>query len=266
MKCLDNMYSSIKYTFLLIITVFSLVSCKYSKASSKNIESSKDLESYREKINSSEVRSEERGQLAKLSQIETDQLLSFESTTPNLKIDSLGVLVPAYIPEGFSVSSFEAADTAYYQSSESGGLYTYYAIDYESKGEKTCFSIVHYAYDGDFGDGPSGFENLKNIHIPSLDIKADIGYTSFDRDGEYKIITTKMSGNGPQFYIFTSPSQLADNCQKNISITEFVKILKSLQYLDPEIEDALDVSGTGYLIDSGPYYNPYTGETKLNLE
>lgn len=200
-----------------------------------------------------------RGQLAKLSPEQIQQLFELESVSLRQKIEGLGTIVPAYIPEDFSVYDFHAADKTYHQNSTDGGSYTYYSIRYQSFDQKSCFSISHAANDGDFGDGPVGVETIEDINVPSLSINADIGYITFDQEASSQSIVVNMQGEGLQFYTLISPTldetSLA-NCNSNISLNEFIKIVESLQHLDSSLTRKLAVRNN--VVKGGPYYNPFS--------
>ncbi|MEL7005620.1 MAG: hypothetical protein AAFN93_23255 [Bacteroidota bacterium] len=172
---------------------------------------------------------ESRGKLAKLLPNQVEQLLSSESKSPNLGIERQPIVIPAYIPPGFEVSSLKisAHDEQY--------LYNFYKIKYQNK-DNSCFLIQDYALDGPVGEGPAVVDEIEGIQIPALNVLVNLGYSGFSRASSYDFTIVSFTGIGGHEYEFLSPS-LSENSSPDctgIPIKESIKIVESLQYLDPK--------------------------------
>lgn len=181
---------------------------------------------------------DQRGQLAKLSPEQVRKLLEAESTSPNLKVERQAVIVPGYVPEGFEVSNLVVSESGEYD------VYTYYDIVY-SNPSKACFTVRQQAFDGPTGEGFFEAEDIEGVEVSNLGISVDIGYATFWRDASSKFMIVDLSGHdehrGANYAIFSPVDDVEAGCDSGPETTEFVKMIQSLQYLDPNESRTLKV-------------------------
>ncbi len=174
---------------------------------------------------------EARGKTAKLSSEQTKELLNAELETPKFKRKLQAVVVPSYIPPGFEVEYFKTSSflegTDYF--------YEYYYIVYKSSSTDACFFVSASALDTEgAGAGPTEVEEIEKVKVEKLGIEIDMGLIGFDQSGDQGFSITTLGGQGEfesSDYAFGSPDR--ELCSQIISAGEMVKILESLQYLDP---------------------------------
>lgn len=170
---------------------------------------------------------------AKLNQKQVEQLLSMPQIKLRKLIDdseeiikfTLGVLVPTYLPDGFSIDEFNVSDNSYY-------------IFYQNSNNQ-CFVLEGFPVPA-IGDEPTGFDTVE-VQSPILG-RVALEYTDTDWiDG-----SSYVGNPGPYFtngnfhaYTFKSPgSRLFDSPKyeqkcNSISVQEAVKVVESLRYLNP---------------------------------
>jgi serine/threonine-protein kinase len=185
------------------------------------------------------------GKAAQLTPNQVKQLRSIIFQDLLGKKHQIEAIVPAYIPSGFKLKSFEVFDI---NSEHSVG----YEIIYRNA-SNSCFSIHSYSHGSGAGP-PIVTKNLKEVNSPALG-KVIIGYTDFDKTYNYPYIAANLShspltsdsrdfGSSRWGYSFRSPHNLADAVPvcNTISLVEAVKIVESLSYLYPDVLRNLDFS------------------------
>jgi hypothetical protein len=161
----------------------------------------------------------ELGDLAKLNEAQVQELLSMNRN--NYRKITFKPIVPAYVPEGYEIAEF---------SLDEGRGGPEYNILYTDD-NNFCFEI--YGNSGGWGDGPRDYQPVEAIS-PALG-KVILEYTDNHRDrSQSEINFAGKHGllGGQQAYWFISPSLNNQSCG-SISIQEAVKIVESLQYLNP---------------------------------
>ena len=134
-------------------------------------------------------------------------------------------VLPTYLPPGFNVSHF---GTKYNE--KLGGRYE---IVY-CNSSKFCF-LIGGGIPEPMGDEPISYETIKDISSLALG-KVDLGYANYDRTNNKPHIG--FTGSLDKFikdnndYIFQSPSMIYVGNNKAISMSEAIKIVESLQYLN----------------------------------
>lgn len=177
----------------------------------------------------------ERGFLAKLSSTQVEQLMNASSQSHNLGAKSPGVVIPSYIPQGFEVDAFSVSDGG-----DEYEIYYYYDIHYKNNDSNSCFGLSHYAFDApSIGESPERVDIIEDVKVDNLKLSISIGYVQFSQVFESEYIVFNLMGKNdlPFFYRFYSPG----NCKGTVNIREAIKIAKSLQYLDPDLNLPLDV-------------------------
>ena len=108
-------------------------------------------------------------------------------------------------------------------------------IKYQNK-DNSCFLNQENALDGQVGEGPAVVDEIEGIQIPALYVLVNLGYSGFSRASSYDFTIVSFTGIGGHEYEFLSPS-LSENSSPDctgIPIKESIKIVESLQYLDPK--------------------------------
>lgn len=168
--------------------------------------------SYEMKLSPSELKD-----FAKLTKKQVEELFF---NINELEYSDFKPIVPAYIPEGFKVSKFEVVDL---------GGYRDYNLMYKND-NNFCFQIS--GSSTGWGDGAS---ELQSIEVISQALgKVVLEYTENHRNRTNSSISLGIQPGvlgGHQAYWFTSP--VNDEYCYSISIQEAVKIVESLQYLNP---------------------------------
>ena len=171
------------------------------------------------------------GKAAKLTSAQIKELIEMEKYKSYIRSGTKEVkskfVVPTYIPPGFQVSGFRTADDDGH-----GGLR--YRIDY-CNSSKFCFAVVG-GIQHDIGEAPLSFEIVKNISSPALG-KVELGYTNYDgtNNKPYIAFTGAMNRfvKDNNFYVFLSAGGYLNQDDQTISLNEAIKIVESLQYLNP---------------------------------
>ena len=135
-----------------------------------------------------------------------------------LKALNMKIVVPGYIPAGFSVYNVSATIET-----ESGGNGPSYNILYGSNKSNQSFCIE--ACSGGIGDITGDFDDIK---VKSLTL-GDIYMCAF-KDGTKITQWITYTEKGP-FYRFNTPNKDQGLYEKPISKDEAIKIIKSLKYL-----------------------------------
>ena len=134
-------------------------------------------------------------------------------------------VVPTYLPPGFKVSHFS---TEYIE--HLGGRYR---IAY-CNASKSCF-LIEGGIPLPMGDEPITYQTIKTISSPALG-NVELGYANYERTKNQPHISLDRFLKDNNEYTFQSSvwsiyKGLSEN--KAISFNEAVKIVKSLQYLNP---------------------------------
>lgn len=243
---------------VVIISLLSLTGCGSGLSSSKNKTSvmPRSVEATSQSLqDSSEIDSEGnevsqlektikgdtaamRGRLAKLSYKQVQQLLNTELKSPNLNVERQAVIVPSYIPEGFEISRFAVSTGG------SDYFYYYYDIVYSNQ-DDSCFLIRQFAFDGPTGEGPVEVELVEDIEISELGISVDLGFIGFSRVSQPDFTVASLSGKddhrGSNYDFFSPVDYPEHSCSSGIEVQESVKIVSSLQRLDPNETEELKV-------------------------
>jgi hypothetical protein len=163
------------------------------------------------------------GESAKLTPDQVKQLMSLDNKNNSLSIN-FKVVLPTYIPPGFKVHKFAAGKNA---TSGPG-----YEIVYRNS-SNLCFVIS--GDSGQWGGPPGGYDTVE-VSSPALG-KVVLEYTDFDRDTNKPYISFKgeplMRGQTGYRFISSGLSTDDKNCGNIISLQEAVKVVKSIQYLNP---------------------------------
>ncbi len=105
-----------------------------------------------------------------------------------------------------------------------------------------CFNFNSWAWDDEIGDAPSEFETITNVAVPALNIKVDVGFTTFSQAFEAAHVSADFFDKN-RFYNgsigFSSP--YGDACDVGISLSQGIKVIQSLQYLDPSETQQLEI-------------------------
>ncbi|HLO86189.1 MAG TPA: hypothetical protein VK203_14430 [Nostocaceae cyanobacterium] len=163
---------------------------------------------------------------ALLTREQVEQLVSHDKnneTGINFK-----VIVPTYVPSGFKIDKFEITKGTFGPDYNLEGYN--YKISYRNS-NNLCFSIYSQGPGG--GGDPEGYETL-TVSSPALG-KVAIEYTKSDQIEEAQYIVVEMVRGilkGNHIYSFVSTNKKHESC-KIISLEEAVKIVESLQYLNP---------------------------------
>jgi hypothetical protein len=168
------------------------------------------------------------GKAAKLTFYQIKELIEMEKKKAYKGLGSqeevkAKFVVPTYLPPGFHVSHFSTNYTE-----NLGGRYT---IVY-CNSSRSCFRIEG-GIPLPIGDEPISYETTKEISSPALG-KVKLGYVNYDRTGNKPYIG--FAGLVNQFlkdnneYIFDSGDF---GKEQAITLNEAVKIVESLQYLNP---------------------------------
>jgi len=180
-----------------------------------------------------------RGRLAKLSTDQVQQLLNADLKSPNLQVERQAVIVPSYIPDGFEVTRFVTS------SKDTDDFYFYYDLVYSNQ-DDACFLIRQYAFDGPTGEGAVEVERIEGLNVPGLDISMDLGYIGFNRVSQPDFIIASLSGSdnhrGANYDFFSPIDSPEYGCSLSIELKESIRIVQSLQYLDPNETRELKVS------------------------
>lgn len=174
---------------------------------------------YEMKVAPSELRN-----LAKLNDSQVQELLSMNRN--NQRNINFKPIVPTYVPEGFEIRNVSVEDDRRWGPS--------YGILYKNN-NNFCFSIG--GESGGFGDGPRDYQPIEVIS-PALG-KVILEYTENHRDRTQSSLGTSLVYGGvlgsQQAYGLGSgpPRRVGDQECRSISIQEAVKIVESLQYLNP---------------------------------
>jgi hypothetical protein len=147
------------------------------------------------------------GKAAKLTPLQVQDLISLE------KKRKIRVIVPTYIPAGFKVDSFKI----------NSNRFGPYSIIYRNSSD-ACFHIVTPPW----GDGPIEYDTVRDISSPALG-KIVLGYTQFPQSDSFPVIGFRSPAK--EGFFFASPASYA-GC-KSISFKDAIKIIESLQYLNP---------------------------------
>jgi hypothetical protein len=170
------------------------------------------------------------GKAAKLTSDQVKELIEMEKRKGYKRFGSkeevkAKFVLPTYLPPGFNVSHFR---TKYNE--KLGGKYE---IVY-CNSSKFCF-LIEGGILGAMGDGPISYETIKDISSLALG-KVELGYANYDRTNNKPHIG--FTGSVNRFskdnndYIFQSPSMIYVGNHKAISMSEGIKIVQSLQYLN----------------------------------
>ena len=149
------------------------------------------------------------------------------------KID-FKVVLPTYLPDGYQIHDFMAANHP--QNSIS------YNIIYRNS-NKRCFTLG--ADNGQWGDGPSGLSTVE-VSSPALG-KITLEHTDFDKlNGSFfshfrKDILRANSARKMMTYSMGTMASIRENphvpkfsrCKGELRLNDAIKIVKSLQYLEP---------------------------------
>lgn len=174
------------------------------------------------------------GKAAKLSPTQIQQLKSLEKSNiveagePKNRIEKgkIKAIIPMYIPPGFQIDKFNV--------NENGEPYS---IVYKNS-SNSCFHILAVQYGG---DRPIQYNTTNKISSLALG-EVVLGYTEFpESDSSPSIgfplpVYKPVEGGDSVGYFFASPaSNTASGAACNsISLQEGIKIVESLQYLNPE--------------------------------
>ncbi|MCF3578551.1 hypothetical protein [Planktothrix agardhii] len=174
--------------------------------------------SYEMKVAPSELRD-----LAKLNEAQVQEILSMDKN--NYRNQTFKPIVPTYVPEGYQIAKFSLMDDRRWGPS--------YGILYKNN-NNFCFSIG--GSSGGWGDGPRDYQPVEVIS-PALG-KVILEYTDNHRDRTQSSLVTSVYGGvlgSQQAYGLGSgpPRRVGDKECRSISIQEAVKIVESLQYLNP---------------------------------
>jgi len=156
---------------------------------------------------------------SQLNSVQVKQLVSLDKN--NTKRLALKVIVPTYIPPGFQIDEFKAEEDFY------GPTYT---IKYRNS-SNSCFEIS--SNFGGWGGEPTDYHNVE-VSSPVLG-KVILEYKDFEQNHKsYVGFKNTPVVIGKQGYFFQSPFGIGTSYQCNsISPQEAVKIVESLQYLNP---------------------------------
>ena len=174
---------------------------------------------YEMKLARSELRD-----LAKLNEEQVKEILSMDRN--NYRKITFKPIVPAYVPDGFYISDFILADST--RRVASGD--PQYIIKYKNN-NNFCFEIS--GNSGGWGDGARDYQ-LVEVMSPALG-KVILESTDNHQDrtrSNIGFFLKKGLLGGQQAYWFMSPLMDDQSC-RSISIQEAVKIVESLQYLNP---------------------------------
>jgi hypothetical protein len=170
------------------------------------------------------------GKAAKLTPAQVKELIEMEKRKAYKGLGSkekvqAKFVLPTYLPPGFNVSHF---GTKYNE--KLGGRYE---IVY-CNSSKFCF-LIGGGIPEPMGDEPISYETIKDISSLALG-KVELGYANYDRTNNESHIG--FTGSLDRFikdnndYIFQSPSIMYVGNNKAISMSEAIKIVQSLQYLN----------------------------------
>lgn len=161
---------------------------------------------------------------AKLTPEQVNQLVSAGKNVhlENGKVKDLQIVVPTYIPPGFKLDKFEV----------SGGAYPYYDIEYRNT-NNGCFSFGAFTAPG---AGSAGEYTTVNVTTPALGM-VTIVYTDFDDYYNKPLVAfssyeANIRDKEVGKYGFYSGSYRNSNCNA-VSLKEAIRIIKSLQFLNP---------------------------------
>jgi hypothetical protein len=170
------------------------------------------------------------GKAAKLTPAQVEELIEIEKRKAYKGLGSkeevqAKFVLPTYLPPGFNVSHFR---TKY-----NGKLGGRYEIVY-CNSSKFCF-LIEGGIPEPMGDEPISYETIKDISSLALG-KVELGYANYDRTNNKPHIG--FTGSLDRFikdnndYIFQSPSRIYVGNNTAISMSEAIKIVESLQYLN----------------------------------
>ena len=162
---------------------------------------------------------------AQLTSAQVKQLESLEKSnivkSGELQVEAgkIKAIVPTYIPPGFQVDSFETKLNA--------AVGSEYSLVYRNS-SNSCFRI--FAFQGQGGDAPTLYETVK-VSSPALG-KVILTYTDSDEfHNGFSVKFPLPIYKNDVAYLFDSPA-FGKNCN-SVSLQEAVKIVESLQYLNP---------------------------------
>ncbi len=160
----------------------------------------------------------ELGRLAKLTDSQTQELLSFAKN--NRYQRTFKIVLPAYIPDGYKVAKFNVGEGM-------GG--PQYEIEYQNS-NNSCFRI-----DGSSGGWGGAPEDYEPVEVLSSALgKVVLEKTDFDRSYNMAKMNLVIEAGlliSPQRYSF-STSWKANSCTP-VQVQDAVKIVESFQYLNP---------------------------------
>lgn len=161
------------------------------------------------------------GKAAQLTDSQVQELMLLEKNT---HLERFKVLLPTYLPVGFRVEEVEILNN--------NDTNPQYRIVYRNLKDNSCFRVT--GDNGQWGGPPADYSNTVEALSPILG-KVILEYTEFDQQIDGSLIKFK---NEPIMkdstgYSFISERSIHPNCRNGISPQEAVKIVESLQYLNP---------------------------------
>ncbi|WP_017721568.1 hypothetical protein [Kamptonema formosum] len=159
---------------------------------------------------------------AQLTSEQVEQLIALDKN--NAQGIDVKIIVPTYIPAGFQAYRVEAED---------GHFGPNYSVTYRNYSNNTCFTMT--GASGGFGAEPTNYQTVE-VNSPALG-RVTIEYTNFNQTFKRPYIGFKdfetAIVEGSQLYLFSPYNSRTDGCSNIISFQEAVKVVESLQYLNP---------------------------------
>jgi hypothetical protein len=173
--------------------------------------------------------------VAKASQLPDDEVRKLMNLLAQNSLNTtINVIVPTYIPDGFSLDTFKVnhSNLDKFKPRDSNSLFTYQAIYRNSVG--SCFIISGTSMRG--GAGVGKVETI-DVYSPALG-EVTIMYAKSDRENQPPFLTLSNfqdPGIIPTslLYSFGSTTQQENpGCKDTLNINEAAKVVESLHYLN----------------------------------
>ena len=227
-----------KWLFILLLS-FPLVSCNQnirneslpisgSKSSqinnnSDSVKSPQAVESLRPMSQSLPSTSSE-VTVAEAARLDTSQVQTLIFLAEQGKQKESGrdfrIIVPTYIPPGFSLSSVSTRAEGKVTSPS-------YRIEYRNPDSSTCFEVE--GSSGGWGSGPAGNQAIQVFSEALGIVSLDASESDHASSSYIKLLRVPQFINGVG-YSFNSPGN-GENCKNSITAQESVKVVESLQYI-----------------------------------
>jgi hypothetical protein len=171
--------------------------------------------------------------ISNFSESQSQQLLGIEGELfdqRSAKNIRFSVVLPAYIPDGFQVRDFLAEKRQ--EGTNNSMILLRYAITYINSVDQTCFEVQ--GTNGMFG-GPPIDQDVKKVNTKAFG-EIELARATGNRGGDFIAFNNAAIPKNSSLYNFNSGRLYGkDDCQTSLSYSEALKVVASLQDMNPNL-------------------------------